>query len=446
MTDFNNTTLFNKYLVIRQLGQGSFSSVYLVRHLSLDQERAVKIIPQDQFDSDSTLFEARLLKSLNHPGIPGIYDIEKDESFYYIVEEYIQGDSLDKFLFHQPIISTGLFFTICRQLCDIFSYLHNVQPGPVIYRDLKPEHIIVCGDCIKLIDFGISSYVSINGNNFNSMGNLSFSAPECFSGNEATLASDIFSIGRIIKYMSEHLATEPSPGLQQIIQKSTSLDPASRYETVDQLSQALEKANNYSCGEHLINSIAVVGSHSGCGATHIAFSIVSFLNYQGYSAVYVENDETGNLQSVPEYDSDFYEKNGWIFCRLFAGIPHFGPGIKRVLPNDRTLVFDYGSNYSDDIKNADIVLLVCGGSVWQQKSISQTYHQLHDKGIKPTIVANLCSKRQCQNLARLMDKRVFCYPWEQDPFYISKDKKRLFKQLLFKKGVSVSFFKRRKRR
>ena len=71
--------LFDKYEVIRPLGSGSFSTVYLVRHISLDQERAIKIIPHDQVSSLSELSEVQLLKKINHPGIPQIYDIEKDE-------------------------------------------------------------------------------------------------------------------------------------------------------------------------------------------------------------------------------------------------------------------------------------------------------------------------------------------------------------------------------
>lgn len=53
--------------------------------------------------------EAQILKSVQHPGIPTIYDFEEDESFYYLVEEYIQGDSLEEFLLHQQSISQNQF-------------------------------------------------------------------------------------------------------------------------------------------------------------------------------------------------------------------------------------------------------------------------------------------------------------------------------------------------
>ena len=130
--NFNKQLLFGKYELIKSLGTGSSGSVTLVRHVSMDQDRALKTIPKDSAFSSSALSEARLLKSLDHPSVPHIYDFEEDESFYYIVEEYIDGETLDAFLLHQQLISPGLFFNICEQLCDVFIYLHSQTPVPVI--------------------------------------------------------------------------------------------------------------------------------------------------------------------------------------------------------------------------------------------------------------------------------------------------------------------------
>ena len=139
-----NHSLFDKYEMIKDLGTGSSGSVTLVRHISMDQERALKKVPKSSAFSESALSEARLLKSLEHPSIPRIFDFEEDDAFYYIVEEYIDGETLDSFLLHQQLISPGLFFNICEQLCNVFIYLHTQISTPIIYRDLKPEHIIVC--------------------------------------------------------------------------------------------------------------------------------------------------------------------------------------------------------------------------------------------------------------------------------------------------------------
>ena len=160
-----NHSLFDKYEMIKDLGTGSSGSVTLVRHISMDQERALKKVPKASAFAESALSEARLLKSLEHPSIPRIFDFEEDNAFYYIVEEYIDGETLDSFLLHQQLISPGLFFNICEQLCNVFIYLHTQISTPIIYRDLKPEHIIVCHNKLKLIDFGVSAYVIQAGNN-----------------------------------------------------------------------------------------------------------------------------------------------------------------------------------------------------------------------------------------------------------------------------------------
>ena len=174
-----NLILSDRYELIRPLGQGECGSVFLVRQQSLEQYRAMKRFPKNT--SAQPLFaisEAQILKSVQHPGIPTIYDFEEDESFYYLVEEYIQGDSLEEFLLHQQSISQNQFLYFCEQLCDIFAYLHTLRPAPILYQDLKPEHIIVCGTQLKLIDFSVASFAAISGKDFNHFGNEDFSAPE----------------------------------------------------------------------------------------------------------------------------------------------------------------------------------------------------------------------------------------------------------------------------
>ena len=178
MKDNNNFILSGKYEILKPLGCGSNGTVYLARHQSLGIDRAIKFFPKNAAQSPFAISEAQVLKTVQHPGIPTIYDFEEDESFYYLVEEYIQGDSLEQFLLHQPSISRVLFYQFCEQLCDIFSYLHTLCPSPILYQDLKPEHIIVCGLQIKLIDFSVASFITNSGNDFNHFGNADFSAPE----------------------------------------------------------------------------------------------------------------------------------------------------------------------------------------------------------------------------------------------------------------------------
>ena len=79
MRQEQNNILFGKYEIISTLGTGSFGTVYLSKHIILECYRAIKIIPKTTSMTDSLLHEAQLLKSLQHPGIPCLYDIEEDE-------------------------------------------------------------------------------------------------------------------------------------------------------------------------------------------------------------------------------------------------------------------------------------------------------------------------------------------------------------------------------
>lgn len=444
-----HSILFDKYLVLDQLGSGSFSSVLLVRHLSMELERAIKIIPKTQIGSVSDIMEAKFLKTLNHPGIPKIYDIEEDEENFYLVEEYIQGESLNEFLLHQPVISQKLFFKFCEQLCDIFKYLHSFSPSPILYRDLKPEHIIVCGIQIKLIDFGISTYLTSLGNNCNRLGNVDFSAPESFTNDEISLQADIYSIGQIMNYLSKHLKNKPSWSINQIIHKATAEDTASRFETVAELDSAIKKIIEKDNQPQLRNSIAIVGANSGCGSTHIAVSLVSTLNYLGYSSVYFEKNSSNNLQNAAKYQNYFVEQNGFFYYKFFCGMPNYGPGvsISALKTSEIISVWDFGNNYTENQWDQfDMIILVCNGSIWHFHDSFKAVASFDKLDIPVTVICNMCDKHQSMALAKLIQRAVYNFSYDSNPFLITNDKKNLFLQLLSKKGWFLSFSKKRKRK
>ena len=338
-----NLILSDRYELIRPLGQGECGSVFLVRQQSLEQYRAMKRFPKNT--SAQPLFaisEAQILKSVQHPGIPTIYDFEEDESFYYLVEEYIQGDSLEEFLLHQQSISQNQFLYFCEQLCDIFAYLHTLRPSPILYQDLKPEHIIVCGTQLKLIDFSVASFAAISGKDFNHFGNVDFSAPELISGKPVTLRSDIYSIGKIMEYMMPYLDAATNRSIYPKIQKAISADPDLRYESPQALYSALKEVIETTGRTHLRQTIAVVGSHSGCGATHIAIALVTTLNYLGISAIYQEKNWSNDLRKTVAQLKHVWEKNGCFFYRNFTGFPKYDSGIEIPEPVAQIMVNDYG--------------------------------------------------------------------------------------------------------
>lgn len=114
---------------------------------------------------------------------------------------------------HELLIKFGI------QLCDILDYLHHLMPYPILYQDLKPEHIIVCGNQIKLIDFGIASFFTGSGKNYQIYGTMDYAAPEALNGLPVTPSADVYGLGKVLQYLSSYTTEPCSTIFQTIIQK-----------------------------------------------------------------------------------------------------------------------------------------------------------------------------------------------------------------------------------
>lgn len=444
MTANYNFIMSGKYELLRCLGTGANSIVYHARHLSLERECAIKIFPKHTSASLSFLTEAQVLRSLHHPGIPEIYDISEDEGHFYLVEEYIPGESLDLFLLHQNFISRFIFFDFCIQLCDIFAYLHAQKPCAILYQDLKPEHLIVCGKELKLIDFGNSISSNIKGNNSKYFGNLDFSAPESFSSNPLSIAADIYSIGKIMEFLFQYV-TEPLPeNISSIIRKATSSDPGLRYETVEALRSAIQNESKIFHQPHLLKNIAIIGSANGCGATHIAISLVSACNTIGYPCCYLQKNSFHFFKKTSAYLKHMAEKpDGSYVYRSFKGFPQYGPGISIVPPQDSIVITDYGTNSADpDIPGADLLLFICNDSPWRrQDAIEQA--KILNKYANPLIyICNPGNYMACLFYARQFSSPIQSFFYDQDPFQVCGKKIAFARKILKQKGRSFPFLRK----
>lgn len=446
MTNNNNLILSGRYELLKSLGQGQSGKVFLARQLSLELNRAIKVIPKTSALSLFALSEAAILRAVQHSGIPTIYDFEEDESFYYLVEEYIPGDTLEEFLLHQPSVSQNLFFKFCDQLCEIFAYLHSLCPSPVLYRDLKPEHIIVCGLQIKLIDFSAASFIASSGNDFSTFGNVEFSAPELASGETVTLASDIYSIGKILEFMIPYLDAATIRNVQPIIQKATQTDPGLRYQTVSELSTALKKANDNKGGTHLRQTIAVIGSYSGCGCTHIAVSLTCALNHLGIDTVYREMNTSGHLHKAMKLVSAVWKREGYYCHKCFKGYPGYNEDIEIPEPDAEIIVEDYGCSYNcRRLVSADKILYVCGGALWHRGDARPEGFLLKQLGKHINFIVNLCDRNSAIYFARKFSVPVYPYPFDTNIFSTDKKKLDFVHWLNFRKENGKKNMKTRRR-
>ncbi len=185
------------YIIISDLGQGSYGQVKKVRHRKLNEIRAMKITNKK---SDSSKIELEILRKISHPNITNIFEIYEDSRKYYIMMEFLQGGEL-----FEAITSSGSFSElsaakVMKQLLSAVNYLHT---NHIVHRDLKPENIMLTSEPhdgnyeIKLIDFGAARNF-IPGKKINKfIGTSYYIAPEVLKENYDEKC-DVWSCGVIL--------------------------------------------------------------------------------------------------------------------------------------------------------------------------------------------------------------------------------------------------------
>lgn len=207
------TVIDGKYEVLREIGRGGMSVVYLAMDTHLNKQWAVKEIRKkgsgknDEVVVNSLLAEANMMKRLDHPSLPRIVDIIDNGVTIYVVMDYIEGESLDKILNEYGAQSEEMVIGWAKQLCDALGYLHSQKP-PIIYRDMKPANVMLKPEGnIKIIDFGIArEYKEQNLADTTVLGTKGYAPPEQYSG-QTDARSDIFALGMTM----HHLLTGVDP-------------------------------------------------------------------------------------------------------------------------------------------------------------------------------------------------------------------------------------------
>ena len=204
----NINNLSEVYKVERQLGEGGYGQVFLVRHRKMNLLRAMKIIPvNSKNEEEKTDEEIELLRQLDHPNIVKIFEYFSDDDKYYLITEYCKGGDLFDLIMKKKNFSEMSAAYIMYQIFRALIYCHNSHH--LVHRDIKPENIVVfrknnVGEelyDIKLIDFGISKIFSKmeNNNDHKVKGSLNYIAPEVLKRNYNEKC-DIWSCG-VILYM-----------------------------------------------------------------------------------------------------------------------------------------------------------------------------------------------------------------------------------------------------
>ncbi|MGN0495774.1 MAG: protein kinase [Lachnospiraceae bacterium] len=261
------TILGGKYEILKKIGQGGMSVVYLALDTHLNKQWAVKEIKKGKNQDTRTLLkslqrEADILKMLDHPVLPRIVDIINYNGTVFVVMDYIEGRAMSEVLKLEGAQSQDKVIGWAKELCSALDYLHSMNP-PIIYRDMKPSNIMLKPDGkVKLIDFGTAKEFDVESlADTTALGTRGYAAPEQFGDakgrgiHRTDARTDIYSLGATLYHIvTGKNPSEPpyvikpirewdsslSSGLEKIINKCTMPNPDDRYQNCAELQYDLE--------------------------------------------------------------------------------------------------------------------------------------------------------------------------------------------------------------
>lgn len=247
LSTFNDT-----YEIKAIIGKGGMSTVYLAEHKRLHTRWAVKEVRKQQGARFDFLAESNILKRLQHPMLPRIVDIFEDRDCIYIVEDFVEGITIEDLLKREKRVDEQQGMQWLRDLCEVLNYLHSQRPHPIIYRDMKPSNIMLQPDGrLKLIDFGIArEYKQESNADTTYIGTKGYAAPEQFGKAQTDARTDIYSLGVTLYHIltgkspyeppyqfvpARQLRPELSRGIEYILNKCIQSEPSDRYQSIEDL-------------------------------------------------------------------------------------------------------------------------------------------------------------------------------------------------------------------
>ena len=287
-----NLLLKQRYRILDTVGKGGFGAVYKTEDVQLgNRHLAVKEMSQSGQSpheiteaAESFKREALLLADLKHPNLPRIYEQFSEAGRWYLVMDFIEGETLEDHVKKAPQGHLSLKETleVGIQLCTVLEYLHSRQP-PIIFRDLKPSNSMLTPDGhLYLIDFGIARHFKPGQKKDTiAFGSPGYAAPEQYGKAQTTPRSDIYSLGATLYYLFTGIDPSNTPFqfaplqgqptssglnmlLMQMLEMNESKRPANIIEVKQQLqhmmAQKVEGTMNVPQPNSTAQSVTPVGS------------------------------------------------------------------------------------------------------------------------------------------------------------------------------------------
>jgi serine/threonine protein kinase len=251
--------LNNRYEIICEVGQGGFGIVYKakdihsksqLRQVAIKQINLNSLTPRQIIEvTDSYNREVTLLSRLSHNNLPHIYDHFTDPEHWYLVMDFIHGETLEEHLNQVGHLSVKETLNIGIQLANVLGYLHSQEP-PIIFRDVKPGNIMrLPNGHLYLIDFGIARHFNpTKKRDTGALGSPGYAAPEQYGRAQSTGQTDIFGLGATLTTLllgeedaNKHTPTPKIPGkVQRLLNQMLEPDARKRPKNMQAVSQRLQ--------------------------------------------------------------------------------------------------------------------------------------------------------------------------------------------------------------
>jgi serine/threonine-protein kinase len=268
------TKIDGRYIIQKLIGEGGMANVYLAKDIILNRFVAVKVLHEQLAKQDRFIErfrrEAEAVSSIIHPNVVEIYDVGQYENCYFIVMELLEGQTLKEYIKEKQFLSVSETISIMKQVCDGVDVAHKQG---IVHRDLKPQNIFIRKDgVIKIMDFGIAYQQDASPLTQTNavMGSVHYLAPEQAKGENASIQTDIYSLGIVmyemltgsvpytgdsavnivlrhlretVPYVSEKNEHVPQ-SVENIIIRATAKNPADRYHSMAEMRHDLDTALN----------------------------------------------------------------------------------------------------------------------------------------------------------------------------------------------------------
>ena len=262
--------LDGRYLIESLIGVGGMANVYKGRDVRTDNQIAVKVLKEEFLDNEELVRrfknESKAISILNHPNIVKVYDVSVTDQLQYIVMEYIDGITLKEYLKQRNGALT--WKEVVHFATQVLSALDHAHSKGIVHRDVKPQNIMLQADgSIKMMDFGIARFSRAQSQTVSdkAIGSVHYISPEQAKGDHTDARTDIYSVGVMMYEMLSgklpfdgtgavsiaimQISEKPKPlaevapnipvGLRQITEKAMEKDPADRYQSAQEMLDAI---------------------------------------------------------------------------------------------------------------------------------------------------------------------------------------------------------------